>query len=59
MDIPAEMEEVSRRLQPFSLPPPAIDTSVPPTEPRLSSSPVLAAHVVQDKVMEVRIIDDH
>lgn len=52
IDVPAEMEEVSKQLQPFSLPPAAVSPG-PGSEARMSSSPMLSGHYAQDKVLEV------
>lgn len=47
------MEEVSKRLQPLSLPPPAVPTGNTTSETATMPSPLLTGQVAQDKVIEV------
>ena len=47
------MEEVSKRLQPLSLPPPVISTGNNTSEAATMPSPLLTGQVAQDKVIEV------
>ena len=50
------MEEVSKRLQPLSLPPPVIPTGNITSEAAIMPSPLLTGQVAQDKVLEVFIL---
>ena len=50
------MEEVSKRLQPLSLPPPVIPTGNNTSEAATMPSPLLTGQVAQDKVLEVFIL---
>lgn len=47
------MEEVSKRLQPLSLSPPAVPTGNTTSETATMPSPLLTGQVAQDKVIEV------